>query len=685
MSQKGTNPPKAGPKKVGSLKLEPLGGRFFDIKPASSGQKPVLGRRGADFFRFALVAVIAFLALSLWNAYVLGRDMVFESSTAARDGYENLKKGMDSLMAQNPQMAEHDFMQAESSFYELSQTTRLITDQDNQMISESLYLDTANTLIEEAMDVTHLGQKLAKLVESFQDVPQAALQLVAGGGGDLIGMLKERKKAYDEIVALAGSVQDKMDNLNDRILPSELRAKVVAARAQTDKFAGQLQLGEDAFGAAFTLLGDKVPHRYMVLLQNTNERRATGGFIGSYLLVDVNDGKIAKIQPHDVYETDGQLADVVPPPPGIDQVADRLYLRDANYSPDFPTSAQKIMWFLEHSRQPSVDSVIAIDQTVVERLLELTGPISVDGLPATVNFGNFSELISFFTEAKISDSVTPKQILFSLIPVFEKKLAGVGELSKLLDLGKDLMAEGHIQAYSSDPQVEKLVTRVGLDGSVGKPDGKTDFLSVITTSIGGNKSDRYIKTHLTHRTVVGEGGQMVDELDIRKTDTFGPNDEARINKLVDRFGFGKLTRGTLLTILGQGPNVDYMRVYVPRGSQLEDTSGTSKSAVNISEDLGYTVFGFKYGPIKPGESKEITFRYLLPFRLSIRPKDDYKFIADRQAGAENMSLRKEIQTAISLKVVESYPPAKKDSLPFLDTAFDRNQIFLSSISATKTD
>ena len=118
-----------------------------------------------------------------------------------------------------------------------------------------------------------------------------------------------------------------------------------------DDFKLKLQKGQDqigeivailrefnlSFDTILKILGDKVPHTYMVLMQNNHEIRATGGLIGSYMLIDVNEGAITKMEEKEVYETDGQLTRVVDSPPVIAHVSPRLYLRDSNDSPDFPT------------------------------------------------------------------------------------------------------------------------------------------------------------------------------------------------------------------------------------------------------------------------------------------------------------------------------------------------------------
>lgn len=648
-------------KAVGSVKIEPLKGQFFDIKPSPLGKQPKKFVKSMDFIRFVLIAFLAFLILNLYNTYTLGRELVFESQKTAQGGYENLKNGMDHLMLRDSAGATQFFREAENTFVALRKNTAYLTSQADHSFGESFYFDTANKLIEGAIEVTQIGQRLAGLMNGLTDLPKALVSVVSGSDSKLTSVLKEKKAALDEVMSLTVSLQQKLTTLNDSLLPANLRDKLDSARSKITLLLTTLQEANNGFELALGLLGDKTPQRYLVLLQNNQELRATGGFIGSYLLVDVNDGQITKMESKDVYQTDGQLADVVKAPPGIDRVAKRLYMRDANYSPDFPTSARQIMWFLEHSKGPSVDGVIAIDQTVVEKLLELAGPVSLPNTTLKLTPQNFSKLISFYTEAKISDSVTPKQLLFDFIPMLRQKLKKLDDLKKLLPVGLDLIQQGHVQVYSEDADVESIIARFGLDGSMTKPDKKPDYLSVITTAIGGNKSDQYIHTKLLHRSVVMKDGSVEDSVSIQKTHNFSEDDKKGIQKLIDRFGVGKLTKETLFFILGQGPNLDYMRVYVPLGSKLASAEGIGLSSIAVSEDLGYTVFGFIHGPIAPGESKEITLHYSLPSSLSLSPQ--YNFFAEHQAGAENMTLKKELE----------WPGSTSPKV--LETAFDKNQSF----------
>ena len=55
-----------------------------------------------------------------------------------------------------------------------------------------------------------------------------------------------------------------------------------------------------------------------------------------------------------------------------------LILRDANWFPDFPTSALYAESLYAYRYSHSVDGVIAFDQHLLVSLLEATGPLQVE-------------------------------------------------------------------------------------------------------------------------------------------------------------------------------------------------------------------------------------------------------------------------------------------------------------------
>ena len=667
------------PKKVGSVKIEPLQGQFFDIMPAKNGRKSsALGSR-SGFFGFAVIAFIALMILGIGNAYIQGRELAQEGKESVHTAYENLKGGMDALMGQDGEGAMQYFTKARKAFDELSESTRHLTLQADQLSSQNLYLDTADALVESALEVTEIGQQLSLLMQDITALPG---QILTGGKDfDVMGLVHTKEGDIKTLLSRSASLQRKLTASNLDLLPSELAEKIRTAQGQVGQFIAALLEVEGNFDVVLTLLGDEVPHRYLVLFQNNHERRATGGFIGSYMIVDVNDGKITKMEAKDIYETDGQLADLVKAPAGIDQVADRLYMRDANYSPDFPTSARQIMWFLEHSKGPSVDTVIAIDQTLVENIIKLVGPMHLPSFPYQINANNFTDIISFHTEAKITDTATPKQLLFDLIPAFKESLAGMDNLGQILEVGRKMAERGHIQIYSQDARLEALSQRLGISGEIATPTPKTDYLSVITTSIGGNKSDQYMTMDLQHDTWILEDGVLTDKLVIRKRHDWGQEEETKIANMIKRFGTGKLTEEDLYFILGRGPNVDYVRVYVPKGSMIQSVEGLRLEEVDVSEDLGYTVFGFTVGPVYPREEKEISLSYRLPYSLNLDAEESYYFMAQNQSGAEKVLLTKSLHPAEGILMTDTFPKRNsedKDNFTFKG-AFEQDQISIAEL------
>ena len=663
-------------KKVGSLKMEPLKGRFFDIKPSRSGPRGPVFSSAKDFGRFALIAFMAFFGLNFGHAYIEGRNVIDQSTTLAFAGYEDLEQGIDHLLNQETDLATQAFVRAGSSFKSLEDSTDFLT-QPNDLVGESYYLEAADLLLGLAMDVSTMGQKLSQLMASVKVLPEQFLKESPDlDSPAVMDVVNDKQAELSELLELATGMQQDLANLNIDLLPTSLHDKIHQAREQVGQFIAILLELDQLSDHVNTLLGDRVPHRYLILLQNNHELRATGGFIGSYMIVDVNDGKITKMEPHDIYASDGQIKRVLSPPPGIDQIADRWFMRDANYSPDFPTSAEQLMWFLEVSRGPSVDTVIAIDQTLVESALSVMGEIQLERFPVPITQDNFNQVISFYTEAKLSETDTPKQLLFDMIPVFKERLSALEDLPALFEVGEKMISQGHVQMYSKDPGIQSIFESYGLSGRVLPPQEKMDYLSVVSTSIGGNKSDGFINTQLSHLTTVDANGGMTNELSIQKTHQFSEEDGAVVQSLIDRFGSGEHTPGDIRFILGEGENLDYMRVYVPLGSELQSIQGVGMDEVEVFEELGYTMFGFIYGPVKAGENEEVKLTYSLPFDLEVGMVDNYRFVAERQAGAEMLSLRKTLKTSELLEVQKSFPEPVR-----LEGVFDETKLFMSAISA----
>ena len=70
-----------------------------------------------------------------------------------------------------------------------------------------------------------------------------------------------------------------------------------------------------------------------------------------------------------------------------------LMLRDANWWPDFPTSARAVNGLYEQDTGRKVDGVVAIDLYTLELLLRALGPVQVPGYDGTISSSNLETMI----------------------------------------------------------------------------------------------------------------------------------------------------------------------------------------------------------------------------------------------------------------------------------------------------
>ena len=130
---------------------------------------------------------------------------------------------------------------------------------------------------------------------------------------------------------------------------------------------------------------------FMLLFQNNMELRPGGGYIGSFGILKMLDGKVEELQTHDLSNFDGRVPDGIVPPYPIKEAlhVNDWKLRDSNFSPDFPTNAGKADEFYHLGQgQENFAGVVAINSNVLTSFLKVTGPVEVPGYPGIYDSEN---------------------------------------------------------------------------------------------------------------------------------------------------------------------------------------------------------------------------------------------------------------------------------------------------------
>ncbi|KKS31072.1 MAG: hypothetical protein UU94_C0019G0001, partial [Candidatus Collierbacteria bacterium GW2011_GWB2_42_12] len=109
------------------------------------------------------------------------------------------------------------------------------------------------------------------------------------------------------------------------------------------------------------LLGINKPVSYLILLGNDAEMRANGGFAGSYAKLIANYPKF-ELSFQDIYVPNGQLKGYVTPPAPIQEAFKHgsWELANADWEPDFPTTATTLRWFMEKGGEINPDNLLIL-------------------------------------------------------------------------------------------------------------------------------------------------------------------------------------------------------------------------------------------------------------------------------------------------------------------------------------
>ena len=612
----------------------------------------------SGILRIGLIGLVLLILINILNLYQQGIELKKEISDTAQKGYDYLvTAGKDTSKIQFEE-AVKAFDNAKLNF-ESAQNTLWFYKNDNSYYGKKDEIGYAiESLLESGKHFSIAGKQFISALDDFnkipvyfveKNIPKAIYEI--NNQPSLTELLNKGMEKTKIAIGEISQANEKINKINLDVLPQEIKTKLIFAKDKLNIISTTLISIEKEFPALLKLLGDKLPHRYLILLQNNNEIRPTGGFIGSYAIVDINDGYIEKIETHDVYALDNQYTEIIEAPEDLQSFIQNWRFRDSNYSYDFPESAKKAIWFLTKEGGPSVDTVIAINQGLLRDLLDITGPIKVDDF-ATFDSENYSFLLSYLVEGKVLSQNDPKIVLKQFIPLFKEAIIKPQNISKVSLKLYRAIQQKHILMYSTDEEIQSLFEATGVSGKAYRNEANEDYLSVINFSIGGTKSDQFIEEKILHESFIKENGEVADQITIIREHKWDDRILQSWKKILAESGYKNLSDG-LIDILGRGKNVVITKVYVPFGSKLVSSSGADIKQ-KFDEVLHKTYFVYTTEATVQKPSK-IAINYVLPYKLNFSQPQVYKIIAEKQPGSRGSILTKIISVEDSLKVLDSYP------------------------------
>ncbi|MEZ4210264.1 MAG: DUF4012 domain-containing protein [Patescibacteria group bacterium] len=592
--------------------------------------------------RPAVSATAVLKAMGISLAVVLlyiGGFGVYAQASQMRSGITELaNRGVAKLEAAAGFLAEQDFQKATDNFtaaenvFTQAQQELLSLGQSNLYLS-GLYSDdfqiiTGTKLIDAGLNLSQGGKELVVAMHpTFQYFNSLGTQSVSATEvpGQVVWLLSNSSQQLDRAVGKITKANALLASIDpDKIDPGYQQA-VIQAQVKT----ATLQQATSVLGTLAQELPDALgfnnPRQYLLLNQNNNELRATGGFIGSFTVVKLYKGQIEDIRLDITQRIDGQnprpSLEIPAPLRTISQTG-TFGTRDSNWYPDFPTSAQTFQQLYEEGGGGTLDGIIAINPRLMQNLLAITGPIELPGKGEVVTANNFVDLTQEYTQFIDNKTDNPKEILGELAPIMLDRLLSLpaSELSQVNEILVNLLNSKEIMIYTRNTKLAGAITTLGYSGTMPILAPNQDFLGVIRSNLGGRKSSGKLASRISHYVSVNATGEAETTLTLsythQGTDTFP-----------------------------DGPNKDYVRIYTPLGSKLNVATGQDDgTTIETYEDEGKTVFGL-WITTQPSQTHDVTLKYTPNISVS----NQYSLRVFKQSG-DSAWLKSTLRTSSSLGI-----------------------------------
>ena len=242
---------------------------------------------------------------------------------------------------------------------------------------------------------------------------------------------------------------------------------------------------EQATSALLSFVGGNGPRRYLVLAQNPDEVRPTGGFIGSYGVLEADGAKVRLDRFEGIETWIHAHPDVVVPPDEeaapfryAENPASQQGLGNVNASIDFPADAELAQRLWAQAGEPPVDGVLMITPDLLVRVLRALGPVQVPEYGETITAANLLERLDFHTHEEAPAAGTGRKEFLAALsqPVLKAMLHAPSD--RWVDLGEQLVDAGdarEMMAWSSDANVEDVLAQRAWDGTL--PEVTGDFFA----------------------------------------------------------------------------------------------------------------------------------------------------------------------------------------------------------------
>lgn len=504
-----------------------------------------------------------------------------------------------------------------------------------------------------------MGDHLLGAADVMLDSLDPLLNTALGGEGGGKGSITERVLTpliaaqpalvqAQELIDQAAAERAKIDSWR---LLSPLARQV----DRLDKYLPTLQAGAQGAIVAPNILGAVRPRTYLLLAQNNDELRPTGGFITAVGILTLDKGKIARLEFKDSYQIDNwQWDHPAAPAPLLRHMDAQLWVfRDTNFWPDFGTSARAAQEFAARDLQMEVDGIIAVDQQALQILVGGLGSVTVPEYDNDVVTGeNAIEKIRSYWAPPGGDVKTKgwwrqrKDFMNLLVEAMQTKLETQAKSINMARFAKSVLRvlnEKHVLIYLREPLGSGFARQANWDGTMAATQG--DYLAVVDTNMGFNKASAIMEQSINYEVSINQQGMAQAQVDITYKNTSNRSVEC-IHEPIYEGSYDLMMNRCFW---------DYLRIYTPQGATaIADENGNDLE--RAPAEAGKQVFA-SWRVIGAGEEQRVAFGYYLPQPVlaPLAGGRQYTLTVQKQAGTLATPLRVTVRLPAGALVQAAQP------------------------------
>jgi hypothetical protein len=493
-----------------------------------------------------------------------------------------------------------------------------------KLLSQLVDLD----LVQNSQDLISLASKINAALTTTQQLIETDRQILAhfvnlqAENPSLV--LEEKIEVSSKLYQQLSVLQAELEAIGLSQFDPEQQNQIKQVKQNLTDYRKKIAVQQQFNPLLSQLLAIEGEKLYLVVLQDNQEIRSTGGFVQAAALITVQDGQIVNTQVMSASHIDQKVKAQLPAPPELKTLLgeDVLHFRDVNWDPNFPSTAKKIAWFVKEATGREIDGVMMINYYLVQDLLQDWGSVVVRGYQEELTSSNLFEKLKYYAseeKQQVSKQTFHTQILNSVLNKFKK--SSPGELQAAMYSINQSFNSSQALLSVFKPEVKTILKDLNWAGLIVSPNCPSQFQQVgqcfvdtfyqVESNVGVNKVNPYISRTSEHLISI-EDGQPINHQ----------------RKIV-------LRNEARSQIWPLGTYKVYLRFYLTPEVNLHQVvvDGTKIADENLVNYLDYNrkVVGLLI-KVPPGKEKELVLDYSTPTQIS--SNQAYLFFDQQQPGVK---------------------------------------------------